>query len=241
MLIQLKNIVKTYQHHDGVIQAVDHLTLDIPKGSFLTITGESGSGKTTLLLVLGGLLRPTSGKMFYDGKELNLQSDQELANFRSQHVGFIMQSFALIPYLTAIENILIALNVKSSNIAENRKKAIELLEWVGLSDRLTHYPKELSAGQQQRVAIARALANNPDLLLADEPTGNLDPGLSNEILDILKEINRKQSTTIVMVTHSPMAAEYGDKKIHLKSGQLIDLMPAEIKPGIAVSMMNCDE
>jgi len=220
MLIQINNLTKTYQRHDGAINAVDDLSLEIQKGSFVTITGVSGSGKTTLLLILGGLLRPTSGKMIYDGNEIKLHNENDLANFRSNHVGFVMQSFALIPYLTASENIMIALNVKNRDKTENRKRAIELLEWVGLSDRTTHYPKELSAGQQQRVAIARALANNPDLLLADEPTGNLDPGLSEEILGILKEINQKQKTTVVMVTHSPMAAEYGDTKIKLKNGKL---------------------
>ena len=229
MLIQIKNLTKTYQHHDGVINAVDNLSLDIPKGSFVTITGASGSGKTTLLLILGGLLRPTSGKMSYNGKEINLHNDDDLASFRSNHVGFVMQSFALVPYLTAIENIMIALNVKNSSTTENEKRAIELLKWVGLDDRITHYPKELSAGQQQRVAIARALANNPDLLLADEPTGNLDPGLSEEILGILKEINLKQKTTVVMVTHSPMAAEYGDTKIQLNNGKLHNLDSNGIK------------
>lgn len=220
MLIQIKNLTKTYQRHDGAINAVDNLSLDIPKGSFVTITGASGSGKTTLLLILGGLLRPTSGKMTYHGKEINLHSEEEMANFRSNHVGFIMQSFALVPYLTAVENIMIALNVKNSDKTRNRSRALELLEWVGLGDRTTHYPKELSAGQQQRVAIARALANNPDLMLADEPTGNLDPGLSEEILGILKEINKNHNTTIVMVTHSPLAANYGNKKVHLNNGKL---------------------
>lgn len=220
MILQIHNLTKTYQRHNGAINAVDNLSLDIPKGSFVTITGASGSGKTTLLLILGGLLRPTTGKMVYNGKEINLHSEEELANFRSNHVGFVMQSFALVPYLTAVENIMIALNVKNGDTSKNKKRAMELLEWVGLDDRTTHYPKELSAGQQQRVAIARALANNPDLLLADEPTGNLDPGLSEEILSILKEINQNQNTTIVMVTHSPMAAEYGNKKIHLRNGRL---------------------
>ena len=232
MLIKIKNLTKTYQRHDGAINAVDNLSLDIPKGSFVTITGASGSGKTTLLLILGGLLRPTSGKLIYNGKEINLHNEDELANFRSDHVGFVMQSFALVPYLTAVENIMIALNVKNSNNAENRKRAIDLLKWVGLDDRITHYPKELSAGQQQRVAIARALANNPDLLLADEPTGNLDPGLSEEILGILKEINQKQKTTVVMVTHSPMAAEYGDTKIRLKDGKLLTTHSPKIELAI---------
>lgn len=220
MLIEINNLTKTYHHHDGAINAVDNLSLNIPKGAFVTITGASGSGKTTLLLIVGGLLRPTKGTMIYNGKTINLQHEEELVNFRSEHVGFVMQSFALVPYLTAVENIMIALNVNSKDKAANKKRAIELLKWVGLDDRINHYPKELSAGQQQRVAIARALANNPDLLLADEPTGNLDPGLSKEILTILKEINRDNKTTVVMVTHSPMAAEYGDTKIHLKNGKL---------------------
>ena len=220
MLIKTRNLTKTYQHHDGAINAINNLSFDIPKGSFVTVTGASGSGKTTLLLVLGGLLHPTSGTMVYNGKTLDLQKDNEMANFRSNHVGFVMQSFALVPYLSALENIMIALNVKSKDKTENRKRAIELLSWVGLDDRITHFPKELSAGQQQRVAIARALANSPDLLLADEPTGNLDPSLSEEILGILKVINENHNTTIVMVTHSPMAAAYGSTTINLKSGEI---------------------
>ncbi len=220
MLIQIKNITKRYQRHNGAINAVDNLSLDISKGSFVTITGASGSGKTTLLLILGGLLLPTSGKMIYDGKEINLNNEDELASYRSKHVGFVMQSFALVPYLTAVENVMIALNVKNNDTKKNRNRAIDLLEWVGLDDRTTHYPKELSAGQQQRVAIARALANDPDLLLADEPTGNLDPALSEEIMNILNEINQNQKTTIVMVTHSPAAANYGTVKIHLHEGRL---------------------
>jgi putative ABC transport system ATP-binding protein len=213
MLIEINNLTKTYQHHNGAINALDDITLGISQGSFVTIT---------LLLILGGLLQPTKGRMTYNGAAVNLQNEEELADFRSDHVGFVMQSFALVPYLTAMENIMIALNVKNRDKAENKKKAIELLQWVGLDDRTTYYPKELSAGQQQRVAIARALANNPDILLADEPTGNLDPGLSTEILGILKEINQKHNTTVVMVTHSPIAAEFGTKKIQLKNGRLQD-------------------
>lgn len=222
MLIQINNLTKTYQHHDGAINAVDDLTLGIPEGAFVTITGASGSGKTTLLLIMGGLLSPTSGTMTYIGIGINLHSDNELAGFRSKHIGFVMQSFALVPYLTALENIMIALNVKSNQNSLNKSRAVELLEWVGLGNRMTHYPKELSAGQQQRVAIARSLANNPDLLLADEPTGNLDPRLSEEILTILREINQNHQTTVVMVTHSPLAAEYGNVKIQLSNGRLVN-------------------
>lgn len=220
MQIQLKNLTKSYQRQDGAINAVDNFSLDIPKGSFVTITGASGSGKTTLLLILGGLLRPTSGKMIYNSKEIDLHSEDEMAGFRCNHVGFVMQSFALIPYLTATENIMVALNVKNRDKIQNHTRALELLEWVGLEDRTNHYPKELSAGQQQRVAIARALANNPDLLLADEPTGNLDPALSEEILSILNEININYHTTVIMVTHSPKAAEFGNMRIQLRQGKI---------------------
>lgn len=223
MFIKIKNLTKTYQSHEGKINAVDHLSIDINKGAFVTITGASGSGKTTLLLILGGLLKPTSGELIYNDKSINLQNDNDLATFRSNHIGFVMQSFALVPYLTAVENVMIALNVKSRNNALNREKAIELLDWVGLGDRTTHYPKELSAGQQQRVAIARALANNPDLLLADEPTGNLDPNLSDEIMSILETINKTHHTTIIMVTHSPKAAEVGNVKVQLKNGKIISV------------------
>jgi putative ABC transport system ATP-binding protein len=220
MLIQIKNLTKTYQHHDGLIHAVDNISFGIEKGSFVTITGASGSGKTTLLLIMGGLLRPTSGKMIFADTEINLHDEEKLAEYRSNHVGFIMQSFALIPYLTALENIMIALNVRNRDKKVQQKSANDLLEWVGLEDRATHYPKELSAGQQQRVAIARSLANNPTLLLADEPTGNLDPGLSEEILNVLKTINQDHQTTVVMVTHSPLAAKYGKTRIQLVNGRL---------------------
>lgn len=220
MLVQINNLTKTYHRHNVAINAIDGISLNIPKGSFVTITGASGSGKTTLLLILGGLLKPSSGNMVYNNQQINLNSERELAAFRSNHVGFVMQNFALVPYLTAMENIMIALNVKNKNKINNEKRAIELLEWVGLNDRINHYPKELSAGQQQRVAIARALANNPDLLLADEPTGNLDPGLAEEILSILSEINKNHNTTIVMVTHSMEAASYGNLKIQLTNGKL---------------------
>ncbi|MCF8373511.1 MAG: ABC transporter ATP-binding protein [Bacteroidales bacterium] len=220
MLIKTRNLTKIYPHNDGAVHAINNLSFDIPKGSFVTVTGASGSGKTTLLLILGGLLHPSSGTMVYNGKALNMQKDDVMANFRSNHVGFVMQSFALISYLTAVENIMIALNVRNKNKAEARKQAIELLDWVGLNDRINHYPKELSAGQQQRVAIARALANSPDLLLADEPTGNLDPGLSEEILGILKVINENHNTTVIMVTHSPIAASFGNITISLENGQI---------------------
>jgi len=221
MILQILKLTKTYPRHNGTVNAVDDLSLNIPKGSFVTVTGASGSGKSTLLLLLGGLLRPTSGSLIFNNTSLNLYEEKDMALFRSNHIGFVMQNFALIPYLTAAENIMIALNVKNHNKADNRKQAITLLESVGLDDRTTHYPRELSAGQQQRVAIARALANKPDILLADEQTANLDPGLSDEILNILKSINQNQGTTVIMVTHSPVAAAYGSMQIKLNNGKFI--------------------
>lgn len=221
MYIRINNLSKEYPRKEGTVKALDGFSLDVEKGDFVTITGRSGSGKTTLLLALGGLLKPSSGELLFNNMSIDLQNEKSMENFRSDHVSYVMQNFALIPYLTALENILIAMNIKAGKHADNEKRAEELLRWVGLGDRMSHLPKELSAGQQQRVAIARALANNPGLLLADEPTGNLDPGLSAEILDLLKEINRK-GMTIIMVTHSEAASLYGNVRLRLEKGRIAE-------------------
>lgn len=221
MYIRINNLSKEYPRKEGTVKALDGFSLDVEKGDFVTITGRSGSGKTTLLLALGGLLKPSSGELLFNNMSIDLQNEKSMENFRSDHVSYVMQNFALIPYLTALENILIAMNIKAGKPADNEKRAEELLRWVGLGDRMSHLPKELSAGQQQRVAIARALANNPGLLLADEPTGNLDPGLSAEILDLLKEINRK-GMTIIMVTHSEAASLYGNVRLRLEKGRIAE-------------------
>jgi putative ABC transport system ATP-binding protein len=222
MIIKTDNLTKQYQHKDGIVNAIDKISLEIEKGSFVTITGKSGSGKTTLLLILGGLLKPTSGQLFFNSKVVNTSDDKFLSQYRSENVGFVMQNFALIPYLTAVENIMVALALNPSVNGQAKDRAIDLLNTVGLEDRINHYPKELSAGQQQRVAIARALANKPQLILADEPTGNLDPSLSQEILQTLRDINIQYKTTIIMVTHSPVAAEFGNRKIQLDNGKIIN-------------------
>ena len=227
MILETQNLTKEYKHKQGVIKAIDNISLKIEKGSFVTITGPSGSGKSTLLLTLGGLIRPSSGKIIFNDKELNTGNDAELADFRGRHVGFVMQNFALIPYLTAIQNIMIPLYLKKGEGVNKKEYAKSLLTKVGLEDRMNHLPRELSAGQQQRVAIARALANKPPLIMADEPTGNLDPALSFEILELLREINKQEQITIIMVTHSPAAAGFGDHKIVLKDG----LLKAEEKKG----------
>lgn len=221
MILTLKSITKQYSHKDGLVNALDNVDLDIEKGSFVTITGPSGSGKTTLLLTIGGLLRPSSGDIFFEGKKLHLSSERYMSEFREQHIGYVMQSFALIPYLTATENIMVGFT-NHSNHKTRKNIASAILDVVDLSDRKNHYPKELSAGQQQRVAIARALAKKPTFILADEPTGNLDPALSIEILNLLKEINQEKGITIIMVTHSPIAANMGTVKIHLEDGKIVN-------------------
>jgi len=221
MLLQLLNLNKDYPHKNGKVAAVNDVSLAVEKGDFITITGMSGSGKTTLLLIIGGLIRPTSGQLIFQDQNIDLSNDDDVSRFRSEHIGYVMQNFALIPYLTATENVMLALNQNGVSKKDDQRKAKEVLIKVGLDFRLDHYPKELSAGQQQRVAIARALATNPSIILADEPTGNLDPGLATEVLDILKSINTEQHTTIIMVTHNVDAAAYGNKKIKMNEGRLV--------------------
>jgi len=220
-IITINKLSKVYCHIDGIVNAIKEIEFSIEKGSFVTITGSSGSGKTTLLLTLAGLIRPTSGSFSFFEKDLSNVSDSELAKFRRKNVGFIMQSFALIPYLTAIQNVMLPLSLNNVSKIKQNEIAEEVLNNVDLLNRKNHYPRELSAGQQQRVAIARALVNSPSVIFADEPTGNLDPTLSLEILDFLNKINKEKGVTIIMVTHSPIAAEYGNVKIKLLDGELV--------------------
>jgi putative ABC transport system ATP-binding protein len=219
-MISTDKLTKQYLHKNGEIYALKDVSLEIEKGSFVTITGPSGAGKTTLLLALGGLIRPSYGKIFFDGNKLHDLSDNDLAKIRLNKMGFVMQNFALIPYLTAAENIMVPLALKNEPRESQLETAIKLLKEVDLMDRHDHLPRELSAGQQQRVAIARSLANKPSIILADEPTGNLDPLLSKEILNLLKKINEEDQITILMVTHSPGASEYGNIAIRLKDGRI---------------------
>jgi putative ABC transport system ATP-binding protein len=211
-MFAIKNLSKVYTSQHGTVRALDDISLTVEQGSFVAVTGGSGSGKTTLLLTLGGLIRPTAGSVSFSGKPV----------YRNRKVGFVLQTFNLIPYLTAIENVMLPMIFNSGRNGASESLAAELLEKVGLTDRAAHLPRELSVGQQQRVAIARALANSPDVILADEPTGNLDPNLSLEVLRILKELNEKESRTVIMVTHSPEAARFGDRKLRLKDGRIED-------------------
>lgn len=221
-MFTLRKVSKIYNSRRGIVKALDNVSLNIEQGSFVTITGSSGSGKSTLLLTLGGLIRPTGGTVEFGGKNLFDSSGIDLAEYRSKSVGFVLQTFNLVPYLSAAENIMLPMIFNASSNGDKRPRAETLLERVGLQGRHEHLPRELSVGQQQRVAIARALANNPDVILADEPTGNLDPTLSIEILQILKELNVKESKTVIMVTHSPEAAKFGNRHLRLKDGMLID-------------------
>jgi putative ABC transport system ATP-binding protein len=220
-MLTLKNVTKTYRHSDGDVYALRDINLTIEAGDFITVTGGSGSGKTTLLLCMAGLMRPTSGTITFGDRNIETATDKELSAYRSKHIGFVMQSFALIPYLTAIENVMLPLAVPGAGRTDQVSAATDLLQLVGLENRRNHLPRELSAGQQQRVAVARAMINEPSLILADEPTGNLDPALSGEIMLLLTEINKQRGVTIVMVTHSPAAAAYGNRNIRLAEGKIL--------------------
>ena len=221
MILQAENILKRYHHKGGLINALDHVSFTVNKGDFVTVTGPSGSGKSTLLLSLFGLIRLTSGTIVFDGIRIDNISDRQLTGIRKKSVGYILQGFALIPYLTTIQNVMIPLALEKIPGREQVKRAAEILDYVGLSDRIEHLPGELSAGQQQRVAIARSIIHRPQIILADEPTGNLDPTLSLEILEFLKKINRENEIIIIMVTHSPVAAGYGTMKLHLNEGKIV--------------------
>ena len=222
MLLRVENLSKQYNHHtDGLVDALKDVTFNIEKGMFVTITGPSGAGKSTLLLMIGGLVHPSAGQVIFNDQPLYSLTHDGLAGFRRTHVGFVMQNFGLIPYLTALLNVMTPLSLQNMAADAQKQRAIDLLESVGLKDRTNHFPRELSAGQQQRVAIARAMANSPSMILADEPTGNLDPALAHEILDLLKTLNTEKGITVIMVTHSPQAADYGTLRIHLKEGKLV--------------------
>lgn len=219
--IQVKNLRRYYPMGSIEVHALDGVTLEVNRGDMLGITGPSGSGKSTLLYLLGGLDRPTSGELWVDGRDLSHLDEDGLANYRQHTVGFIFQMFNLIPTLTALENVEFPLLFTNKPFRERRKQAAELIERVGLGERMQHLPTELSGGQQQRVAIARALVNSPKIILADEPTGNLDSHSGAEVLDVLRDLNR-QGITVVMVSHDPGIISAAQKNIRLHDGQIVD-------------------
>lgn len=218
-MIEIKNAGKTYQQGARQVHALRDVSLSIKKGEFLSIMGPSGSGKSTLLNLIGGLDQPTSGEIFIDDRPLHGITDDELTLIRRRRIGFIFQFFNLLPILTAAENVGLPLLLEGIPFSRIKSKAVSLLEQVGLGARMEHRPEQLSGGEMQRVAIARALITEPAVLLADEPTGNLDSHTSEEIFMLLANLNEK-GQTIVMVTHDPKAAAYGTRIITLKDGIL---------------------
>jgi len=219
-LVQVKNLVKTYKMGEVEVQAVRGINLDIEKANFTSIVGPSGCGKSTLMHILGCLDRPTSGKVYLEGTDISTLSDDELAYIRSRKIGFVFQTFNLLPKISAVENVELPLAYSGVPQSERRKKAMSLLEKVDLADRAEHTPPELSGGQRQRVAIARALVNDPSIILADEPTGNLDSKSGEDVMSLFKQLD-SEGVTIIMVTHNPDLARRCERSIHLKDGQII--------------------
>ncbi len=223
--IDVRGLQKTFSGDGAPVHALRGLDLVVPEGSFLGVMGQSGSGKSTFLAMLGGLSHPTAGSIAVDGIDLYALPGERLADFRREYLGFVFQSFNLVPYLTALENVTLPLAVKKMPSADKRSRALEVLERVGLADRAGHLPGKLSGGEQERVAIARALVNEPPLILADEPTGALDSETTVEIMDLFAELHR-EGNTIVMVTHNPEIQRYFDRTIVLRDGRLECDLPA---------------
>jgi putative ABC transport system ATP-binding protein len=219
-IIQLTNVTKTYFRGKESLTVLDGLNLTIEEGAFEALMGPSGSGKSTLLNLVAGLDKPTSGKAIVAGNDIGAMSDGALARFRARHIGFIFQSYNLMPVLTAVENVELPLLLTKLSGAERRKRAQTALRVVGLEDRMDHYPRQLSGGQEQRVAIARAIVNDPTIVVCDEPTGDLDRKSANDILALLTKLNTEFKKTILMVTHDPEAAERATITRHLNKGKL---------------------
>jgi len=219
--ITIENVSKVYQRDKMSVPVLNDVALEIPEGQFIALMGPSGSGKTTLLNLIAGIDRPTKGRILVGGTDISTLSETALAKWRSSQVGFIFQFYNLIPVLTAFENVELPLTLTSLT-KEERKRQVELaLQVVGLSDRMHHYPKQLSGGQEQRVAIARAIASDPSIIVADEPTGDLDKKSAEEIMTLLTRLNKEFQKTIVMVTHDPSAAERATITRHLEKGDLL--------------------
>lgn len=218
--VQVRNVRKTYVRDRQQIPVLDGLSLEIADGEFVALMGPSGSGKTTLLNLIGGIDQPTSGELIVGGTNIATLKGAKLAKWRSRNIGFIFQLYNLIPVLTALQNVELPLLLVKMSGAERKKRAKTALELVGLGDRLKHFPRQLSGGQEQRVAIARAVVSDPTVLLADEPTGDLDRKSGEEILQLLGRLNKEFKKTIVMVTHDPHAAERATRVLHLDKGVL---------------------
>ncbi len=219
-IIESIDLYKTYTMGRVEVEVLKDINISIEKGEFVSIMGPSGSGKSTLLYLIGGLDKPTSGKIRINGREMSDMKDDEESRLRRQEIGFIFQFYNLIPNLNVEENIMLPVLLDGKKLKEYKKELDEILEIVGLSDRRRHTPRELSGGQQQRVAIARALINQPEIILADEPIGNLDTKTGMEVMGLLAEINREKGKTIIQVTHSKESANYGKRIINVRDGKV---------------------
>ena len=225
-LVEIQDVRKVYKRDAFEVPVLNGITVDVQRGDFLALMGPSGSGKTTLLNLIAGIDRPSSGTITVEGKEISRFSETALAAWRARHVGFIFQFYNLIPVLTAFENVELPLLLTKLSKKQRREHVITALNIVGLGDRMNHYPRQLSGGQEQRVAIARAVVTDPTLLVADEPTGDLDATNAAETLDLLQRLNAEFQKTIVMVTHDPKAAQHARRTLHLEKGLLVEMTEA---------------
>ncbi len=220
-MLEIKEVAKIYELGENQVHSLDSVSLKIEKGEFLAIVGPSGSGKSTLLYTLGGLLTPTKGEVTIAGTELYKLKPSKRAEFRRENLGFIFQTFELLPYLTALENVMLPLHLAGLPSAEQEARAAQALDKVGLGKRASHKPSELSGGEQQRVAVARGIVNNPAILLADEPTGNLDQKTGNEIMGLLCDLHEKEGLTLIFVTHDSSKAQLAERVVEMLDGHIV--------------------
>jgi putative ABC transport system ATP-binding protein len=218
--IQLKAVSRTYVMGKENLAALDSINLDVAEGEFVAIMGPSGSGKSTLANVIGGLDKPNTGTITVDNEEINRLNDSRLSSYRNKKIGFVFQAFNLLPTYTALENVMVPLILAGFSPGERKAKAYECLKLVGLEGRADHKPNQLSGGERQRVSIARALVNDPKIIIADEPTGNLDSKKSEEIVTLLKNLNRKNKITLIVITHDPNVAKQADRTLHMRDGKI---------------------
>lgn len=221
-LIEIQGVGKDYQSGDGVVPAIRQMDFTIDDGEFVTIMGHSGSGKSTLLSILGGLNHPSRGQVLVDSLDLYELTSEQRADFRSEYIGIIFQSFQLIPYLTVLENVVLPMAITGLKRKQKEKMAMDVLTKVGLTDKADRLPDQLSGGEQERVAIARAIVNRPPILLADEPTGNLDSETAAEVMKLLSRLNREEGLTVIMVTHNPEISVYSNRTIRVQDGTCME-------------------
>ena len=242
-VISVRNLVKTFVIGEHQVKALRGVNLDITRGEFVTVTGPSGSGKSTFMHIIGCLDRPTSGQYFLDSQDVSAMTKNDLAGVRNKKIGFVFQGFNLLSRTTALDNVELPMLYGGSTLktAERHRRAKDMLAAVGLGDRVAHYPNQLSGGQQQRVAIARALINNPSILLADEPTGNLDSRTSIEVMGLFQRLNAERGITVILITHEHDIAEYGTRTVAFRDGLIVGDKPVAIRRTAAAELANLPE